>query len=187
MTLSELINSNAWLSIQLTMEKLFHDQDKNMEGYEGVFNTLKNLQPKVNNVTVNVHWVHDDYDDTDYVDVTGYYTQPQGTDEENLSLALEFTPWEEWLAMPVSEESLKEFTELEIIGYCLWEMTFMGFEQNKIQEELDKINQSAEEYNAMSPEEKAKNTYTLDEVKGILGISDNFEDEDDLEENIDKK
>jgi hypothetical protein len=170
------------------MEKLFHDQDKNMQGYEEVFNQLKTLQPKAGDVTINVCWEHDDFDNEDYVDVSGYYTHPKiGTDEAELSLALEFTPWEEWLAMPIDEKTLESFSELEIIAHCLWEMTFMGFDQEEIQEELDTINKSAEEYDSMTPEERAKNTYSMEELKNMLGISDDEEDNSEENENKDKK
>ncbi len=55
------------------------------------------------NVTINIQWIHDDSDNSDYVDVSGYYTNPaEHTDELTNSLAIEFTPWQEWLGMPIA-------------------------------------------------------------------------------------
>ena len=53
-----------------------------------------------------------------YVDVCGI--QEDGIeiiDEHgvNHSFALEFSPWEEWLGMRISQSTLKKYSELEII------------------------------------------------------------------------
>ena len=166
MTLSEIIKSNSWLSIKLTLEKLFPDEQEFWDDYEKVFNELKGLQPKPSNITIDIHWVHDDYDDTKYVDVSGYYTNlADRTNEYTNSLAIEFVPWEEWLGMPIDEKSLKEFTELELISYCLNEMTYTGFEQEDIQAEINRIKEIKDEYKSLTPEEKAKRTCTLEELE----------------------
>lgn len=173
MTLSEIIKSNAWLSVKLTLERLFPDQHELLDDYEKVFYELRTMQPAESNVTIDVHWVHDDYDDTDYVDVSGYYTNPADrTDEYSNSLAIEFTTWQEWLGMPVDQKSLKEFSELELIAYCLDELTYAGFEQDEIQAEMNRIKKIADDFNKLSPEKKAKNTYTWEEVKKKFGIED---------------
>ncbi len=187
MTLSEIIKSNSWLSVKLTLEKLFPDQEEFWDDYEKVFNELKVIQPKSSNVTIDIHWVHDDYDDADYVDVSGYYTNPADrTNEYTDSLAIEFVPWEEWLGMPIDETSLKEFNELELIAYCLNEMTYAGFEQEDIQSEINRIKEIKDEYESMTPEEKAKKTYSFDDVNDILKKFDkeegkNKENDDEID------
>ncbi len=116
MTLSEIIKSSSWLSVKLTLEKLFPDQNEFWDDYEKVFNKLKTMQPVESNVTIGVELVHDTYDNTDYVDVSGYYTNPADRiDQYTNSLAIEFVPWNEWLGMPVDKKSLDNFSGLEII------------------------------------------------------------------------
>jgi hypothetical protein len=177
MILFDLIKSNAWLSVKHTLEKLYPDQSECWVDYEKVFHQLQFMQPKESNTTIEVTWVHDDFDNSDYVDVSGYYTNPAyRTDKHTNSLALEFTRWEEWLGMPIDKESLETFSELELIAHCLNEMTFAGFEQEKIQAEMDRINKIADDYDKMTPEERKKNTYTWEEVKERYGI--NFENDD---------
>lgn len=166
MTLAELIKSHSWPSVKLTLEKMFPDQDDLWDDYEKVFYALQTMRLHESNVTIDVHWVHDDYDNTDYVDVSGYYTNPADrNDQHTNSLAIEFTPWQEWLGMPIDSESLEKFSGLEIIAYCLNEMTYAGFEQEDIQAEMDRIKKIADDYDKMTPEEKKKNTYSWDEVK----------------------
>jgi hypothetical protein len=169
MTFQQLLKSHSWLSIKMTLEKLFPEQENLLEDYEKMFYSLKFISATVSNITIDVHWVHDDYDDTDYVDVAGYYTNPEdNTDEYSTSLAIEFTPWQEWLGMPVDTNSLQNFTELEIIAYCLNEMTYAGFEQEEIQAEINRIEKIADDYKNMTPEEKKQNTYTWEELQEKL-------------------
>ena len=101
--------------------------------------------------------------------MSGYYTNPDDiTDEYSNSLAIEYTPWQEWLGMPVDTNSLQNFTELEIIAYCLNEMTYAGFEQEEIQAEIDRIKKIADDFNNMTPEEKKQNTFTWDKLQKKL-------------------
>ena len=166
MTFADIIKSQSWLSVKMTLERLFLDESEYWDNYEKVFYELQTMPVKESKVTIHVSWVHDDYDNTDYVDVSGYYTNPADrTDKYSNSLAIEFTPWQEWLGMPIDMETMDKFSELEIVAHCLNEMTYAGFEQEDIQAEIDRVKQIADDYDKMLPEEKMKNTYTWDEVK----------------------
>lgn len=184
MILSDIIKSNSWLSVRLTLEKLIPDQEEFLDDYEKVFNELRIMQALPGKITIDVKSVHDTYDDSHYVDVSGYYTNPaERTNEYSNSLAIEFVPWNEWLGMPIDETSLKNFSELEIIAFCLHEMTYAGFEQEEIQSEIDKIKSIKDEYESLSPDEKEKRTYTLDELKEKLGWDFDEKEEDDNDNN----
>ena len=67
--------------------------------------------------------------------------------------------------MKLSPETLENFNELEIISHCLYEMTFCGYEQEEIQEQLQSIKKSVEDYKNLSDEEKKLKTFSLDELK----------------------
>ena len=47
--------------------------------------------------------------------------------------------------MEIEQESLSKYSELDIIGHCLWEMTFYGFIQEKIKKQLAQLEKEAEE------------------------------------------
>lgn len=85
--------------------------------------------------------------------------------------------------MPVDKKSLDNFSELELIAYCLNEMTYSGFEQEEIQEEFNRIKGVKEEYDSLSPEEKAKRTHSFDEVKDMFKTKDEESDSNDNDEN----
>lgn len=182
MTLFELIKSNAWLSVKFTIGKLFPDQHEFADDYEKMFQQLKEMQPKASDITIDIETIHDTYDDTYYVDVSGYYTNPaKRNDEISNSLAIEFVPWAEWLGMPIDKNSLKNFNELEIIAHCLNEMSYSGFEQEEIQSQFNQIKNIKNEYDNLSPDEKKSRTYTLDEVKLKFGFADSDEVQDKVE------
>ncbi len=59
--------------------------------------------------------------------------------------------------MTISEDTLRQFSELEIISHCLYEMTFFGFSERKIQTFQKKLDEQSQKINNMSPEELKKN------------------------------
>ena len=137
MKFSDLIKSNSWLSVEIAFLQSYPGEKRNMSGYERVFNDLLLLTSIDSDITIVVKNSKDEFDGEEYVDVSGYFTDPaKSIDEISNSLALEFTPWEEWLGMDVDEQSLLEFSESELICHCLYEMTFISFDQKKIQIEM---------------------------------------------------
>ena len=84
-------------------------------------------------------------------DVYGY----SSTDPEKTPHGLEFTAWNRWLPLVVDEQTVNTFTEEEILAHCLWEMTFVGFDQSSIKDAWEEIMQSKKELETLSAEEKA--------------------------------
>ncbi len=173
MKFGEIIKSNSWLSIELVLLSLYSDEKKNITGYEEVFNKLKNLQPEETDVSIIISWEKDDYGQTDYINVSGYYNNPNNNTEEfTNSLAIEFTPWNEWLGMEIDPNTLKTFNELEIISHCLYEMTFVGFDEKYIQTEIKRIKDAVEEIENMTEEEKKEKLKSWEELRKELEQED---------------
>jgi hypothetical protein len=167
MILRDLIISNSWLSVELIFPRLYPDQASSLNGYERVFNELKTLPPINSEITILISNEIDSFDNEPYVNVSGYNHSiaSRSIDDLTDSLALEFTPWNEWLGMKIDEYSLKYFNELELICHCLHEMTFMGFNQKEIDNEWQKIKKAEQEFKHMTKEEKEQSTMTLEELK----------------------
>ncbi|WP_300436523.1 DUF6557 family protein [Christiangramia sp.] len=163
MTLKQMLQSNSWLSIASVFRELYPEEGRNMEGYENVFDQLVTMSSEETDMEILIKTVKDDFDSSEYVDVSGKYLYPK-SEEEEFARALEFTAWSKWLAMNISPQSLKSFSELEILAHCLHEMTFAGFEEVDIQQQLDSINKTVEEYKVMSEEEKQENITSIDEL-----------------------
>ncbi|CAL67525.1 DUF6557 family protein [Christiangramia forsetii] len=175
MTLEQLVQSNSWLSISAILLELYSDEEKSLEGYEEVFEKLLMMAPEETDMTIEIKTVKDDFDGEEYVDVSGKYKHPKN-EAQSSSYAIEFTSWKEWLGMDICNESLKEFTELEILAHCLYEMTFAGFEEEEIQEQIDSIKKTAEDYEMMSEEEKLKNATSFEELLDKLEDDDQEKD-----------
>jgi len=175
MTFKKLIQSNSWLSIETILLELYPDEEKNISGYQDVFEKLLFMNAEDSEITIDVVHQKDDFDGEEYVDVSGSYKHPKN-EEEKFSQAIEFIAWNKWLGMDISQESLLHFSELEIISHCLYEMTFIGFEEEDIREEFKTIENSIEDYKNMTDEEQNANTTSLEDLLKDL-------DNEDLEEN----
>lgn len=173
----EIIKTNSWLSVELVLLQLYPDEKYRISAYEKVFDDLKFLESTDTEISIVISWVKDDFDNQEYVDVSGCErSDTQLTNEESHSLALEFTSWDKWLGMDVDEKTLQDFTEFEIISHCLYEMTFISFDQEIIQEEIDKLEKLADEIRNMSEEEKKVKLKSWDELKNELNWDDKIEE-----------
>ena len=173
MKLTDIIKRNSWLSVELVFLQLYPKEMKNISGYETVFNELKSLSPTETDFSIVLSNEKDDLDNEEYVHVSGYKNhQEDSEDESPNSFALELTNWSEWLGMDMDEKSLSEFTELEIISHCLYEMTFFGFDQETIQKEMDEIERSVDEIKNMTEEEKKTKLKSWDDLKKELDWDD---------------
>jgi len=165
MKLNDLINSNFWLSVKIVLLQLYPNEKKNISAYEQIFNDLKFMEPVAGDISIVLSNEHDDFDKSEYVDVSGRENNPkENSNELTDSLAIEFTPWNEWLGMDIDKDTLQDFTELEIIAHCLYEMTFIGFEEEEIQEKMSNMKREMEDYNNMTEEEKRKSTTSFDDL-----------------------
>jgi len=66
--------------------------------------------------------------------------------------------------MEITQDSLNNFLEMEIIAHALFEMTFVGFGEKNIQSKLNSIKDSVEDYKNMTDEEKKAQTNSIDKL-----------------------
>lgn len=163
MNFKNLIQGNAWLSVAEILVKLYPDQKESLQSYEEVYEKLKFMAEEASDLSIEIDYQTDDFDGAEYVSVSGKYENPKN-EEETFAQSIEFEPWSRWLGMNITPESLATFSELEIIAYCLFEMTFVGFEEEDIQQELIKLEKEMEDYKAMTDEEKKENSISLDDL-----------------------
>lgn len=53
-------------------------------------------------------------------------------------------PWNEWLGMPVEEDTLKQLTPAQIVGYSIYEMTFFGWTEQQIRDHMSELTKQKE-------------------------------------------
>lgn len=175
MKLNDIIKSYNWLSIELTLLRLYPDQETMVDDYRNVFEKLKFLEPEEYDMSIVLTEYDCDSDDESeartYVDV---YDRKNEKDPNTLTdcYAIEFLEWEKWLGMGLAPETTKRFSDLEIIAHCIYEMTFIGYNEEEIKEQFDTISDRVEEYKNLPKEEKEEKTITLDELKKRLNKKD---------------
>jgi len=171
MKLNDIIKSYNWLSIELTLLRLYPDQETMVDDYRNVFEKLKFLEPEEYDMSIVLTEYDSDSDDESdartYVDVSGRKKEKDPNTMSD-SYAIEFVEWEKWLGMDLAPETTKRFSDLEIIAHCIYEMTFMSYNEEEIKEQFDKINDRVEEYKNLTKDEKEENIITLDELKRRL-------------------
>jgi hypothetical protein len=178
MTLKQIIKNYTWLNIKQKLLELYPDEEENgnLLLYEEVLEKLRFMSPVSSDIMLNITWQQDDFDDEKYVDVSGKDLNPDTTlPIVTDACAIEFTPWNKWLGMEITDNTLKDFSELEILCHSLYEMTFIDFEEESIQDEIKRIHDIKDEYDNMSEEERKKNTKSLDDFLKELGDEDNSE------------
>jgi len=105
--------------------------------YYALYRNLLKMKPKKSPYYVRVYEAKDHFDKHKYINVSGYKTKP-----EKESYALEFRPWQEWLGMNVID-GIKD--EKKTLAYCLWEMTFIGFDQGTIKGQMNELKRQVKE------------------------------------------
>jgi len=185
MNFKQLITSNHWLSVKAVLTSLYPDQEDNMDAYEEVYQQLLQMDQADSDMhIVLTQCFEDETGEPSHVDVAGINSMDS---ENGTGYAIEFTPWKKWLGMGFGKETMSDFTELEIIAHCLYEMTFIAFDETEIQGSLSDIKNIAEEFENLTPEEQKRNTKSLDDIFKDLNDEDvedeNVEDEDGADKN----
>lgn len=172
MKLSELIKSYNWLSVELTLLKLYPDQNQMLDEYRKVYEKLKVTEPADYDELEIILTEYDsdpdfESDKETYVDVLGQKKNSDPNDISN-SYAIEFLEWDKWLGMDLALETTKNFSDLEIIAHCLYEMTFIDYDEDVIQQQLKSLTDTVEEYKKLTDEERKQKTISFEELKRRL-------------------
>lgn len=137
----DLLKKVTFNEVFASITKWFTGQEKSIEGYRNVFNTLLAMTPKKHNLTdlfLNVEKVIED-DGEEWLNIDGI------TFDKKNHYGIEFEPWIDWISMFITQETLDSFSPEEIVGAAMWEMTFFGFTENHINDERQKLIDSAKE------------------------------------------
>lgn len=189
MNLRELLGRADWCDVKDCLVSAYPDHENNLEGFELVFLNLSSLVPCKTEMHLFIEETFTEgIDDQPFVDIrgrdgtlnrdlpdfkfTGTPDHHEYADSETI-YGLDFVPWEEWLGMEIDPESLKNYTESEILAHCIWEMTFHGFNQTHISEQKAELDRRAEEIDNMTEEERKENLIPREQVMKELKQSEN--------------
>lgn len=167
MKLKDLIQSTPWPNISSLFSEIHPDAEEDIDGYRSVFEKLLTMEPEVLDMSIVVSKEEDPSDGEIHIDVSGLYNNPK-SEEEHYSQAIEFTPWRHWLGMEISQESLNEFSEEEILVHCLFEMTYVGFSEEDIQKTMGEIEKRREANKSVPAEDRFVSEADIDELLNNL-------------------
>ena len=125
--LTYLIDNMFFYDHEMSSKEIYEKGSK-------VFDVLRTMEPvKKDDLKLSVwHGLTDDHE-------AGYDVSGIGYSEllnDHTCFAIEGTPWNEWLGMPVEEDTLKELTPAQIVGYSMYEMTYFGWSEEEIRETI---------------------------------------------------
>ena len=112
-------------------------QKRNKSGYEKVFYKLLSMKPRKHNLSdlfIEVKMIEED--GSSYPNVSGINV---ANPHDKKTYGIEFTPWKDWVSMFLTQETLDSIDYETIVGACLYEMTFCGFEETTIKETKESI------------------------------------------------
>lgn len=129
----DIVKACNFRNVKKALLRLYPDQKKNIKGYKYVFQTLRLMKPRYNKEGMIIDIRKVGRGRNAYFSVSGVCRE-KGIKQ---SFGIEYMPWSKWLGCEVDKQILNKMTKDEIVAHCLWEMTFMGFKQNKIRRELN--------------------------------------------------
>ena len=181
MKLSEVFEKTSWAETKASLIWNYPDTKESLAGYEKVFYSLRELPPSSTTMRLSIRKTfREGLDEEPFMEVVGkdgtlnkeledfqYLNKAKNSDYANAEVeyALEFHPWKEWLGMKIDATTCRHYPPPEILAHCLWEMTFMGFDQETIRKEKQELIKTVEEIDSMTAEERKDRLIPLDKVK----------------------
>lgn len=163
-----MINQVKFEDIKKSLLELDQEQEDSIEGYLKVFNELRLMKPKRReneDWMIDIRWVEGE--EEEYIDVSMKWLNSDNPEE---LWAADFTAWEEWLAMKVDEDQVKKFGLIEYITFCLWEMTFDGFDEETINSRKEELESRCEDIDVKNVADVYVNTNeVLKKINDTLG------------------
>jgi hypothetical protein len=154
----DLLQACSFGNVKKSLLTLYPDQKKDITGYQYVFETLRRMRHRKNKEGMAIRIEKVGRGKNRYFGVSGICSE--GVHQ---SYALEFASWAQWLGYEVEQATLKKMPKEEIVAHCLWEMTFIGFTQNKIRRRLAAMKKQVKDV-----EEGRVKTIPHEEVMALL-------------------
>ncbi len=147
MTLYEHWHRVTWPEVATVLEREYpEDYAEDAVAYCGAFLTIAGIAPKRESADGMQIVIRDRSQFEDGGWDTGGITVATEDNEwtgeragEPVYWALDFTPWAEWLALPIEADTEGRLSSAEIVAHCLWEMTWHGYEEEHVQEKIEEI------------------------------------------------
>jgi len=134
-TIGELLRSLDHDEVVAAIDQLYPQLSiTTLEEFRRVCLSLLALNPCSTTLSCEIV-IRESVEDDAHYDVVVF-----GRDANGENVAIEYTPWPEWLAMDVVVKSeIGDQPLVNIMAHILWEMTWAGFDNDSIQMKLQKL------------------------------------------------
>jgi len=190
-TLYDLIHGVSWDSIETVLQGHYQINDEGIENHRKVRERMMAMDPVSNPITIIFETYENDEDveikisgedGTVLRDMPDFkYMNIPENDVRALTpvrFGIEFKPWQKWLGMAVSPQTLQEFSPEEVVAHCLWEMTFISFDETEIQNTIEDLEKKVEDIKAG----RHKAGKQFKSVKEMLDYLERTQDDDEESE-----
>ena len=144
MILKDYINNFSDKEVVGRITELYSDEDA--ESYLIILEHLRTLKPVMSDLSIHIVELEDDGEKHHHVFGTVV--------KDEIDYSLGWTHWEEWLGMSIGEETLKNYSHLDILVHCLWDMTFYGWSREEIEKVIDQCTDAKDEYETFNTMEE---------------------------------
>ena len=139
MTFAEILRNADIEEVKRVILWFYPFQKDSIEGYERVYDTLLGIEPQPSEMKLKIEHVKGETDPDDEYEAVSAIDLSDGE-----SYSISHCPWAEWLGLEVSADTLEKYNINEIVAHCLYDMTFYGFDEEKIQAFRDMLNEEVE-------------------------------------------
>lgn len=139
-TLYDLIREVSFEEVFSRVCFYYPSQCDSKVGYENAFNEL--LGKKQNKHLLGdlfIEVVIEEDDDENYLDVCGLNIR------NGNRYGIELCKWSDWVTMFITKGTLDRLSKEDIVAGCLYEMTFFGFSEKSVMEQLNKMENAYKE------------------------------------------
>jgi hypothetical protein len=135
----EIVSRYTWQEVEQHYLRLYlKEKSKSKEAREAL-EYLQSLEPARSDMRIYIEYREDQ--EGGYHEVLGR-DGSLGRHGQEESYALFLVDWDEWLGMEIEANTLKQYSELDVLCHCFWEMTWCGYSVGKVgkfREELDQL------------------------------------------------
>lgn len=200
MTFQECLSLSPFEILWQRMCVIYPEDKGHKESYEKVYQDILNITPVESEYRISIEFVNEEQslggneywavsgvNDTCFKDIPeseGGVPEDHEAANKQVRYAIEFEPRAKWAGMVIDAVTVCEMPTIDIAVHCLWEMTFMGFEEGKVTEQAEIIKKRADDAKDMNSEDYVE---VFDGVFCHKDAVDNFkkmfEEMDDINKN----
>ena len=114
----DLLNRTEWAGIWAFMSVHYDLSPAAEKPYQGAYLSLDKITPQPSDLVLCIEIFFEN--GNRYADIAGY------NDVEPSGYFMSASPWGQWLDLLIAKVTLAELDSNEIIGHCLYEMTWFG-------------------------------------------------------------